>query len=103
MITRAQFALVRPALESLRKATRPRTHDLFDVFVAIVHLLENDTPWRLLPGPIPWRTVNEYFAMWTNGDHLADSLAALGMHEALIKLGARFESNKKYFRERKAA
>ncbi|MFZ1735824.1 MAG: IS5/IS1182 family transposase, partial [Candidatus Moraniibacteriota bacterium] len=31
-ITREQFETIRPCLESVRKRTRPRTLDLYDIF-----------------------------------------------------------------------
>ena len=35
-ICREQFELIRPDLEGLRKHTRPRPYDLYDVFNAIL-------------------------------------------------------------------
>ncbi|WP_373889422.1 transposase [Massilia sp. TS11] len=65
-VGREDFEAVRGLLESARKKTRPRRHDVYDVFSAIVYLLEQRIPWRNLPPSYPpWRTVHEYFRQWT--------------------------------------
>jgi transposase len=64
--TPQQFAPARALLEGTRRRTRPRVHDLLDVFNAILYLLETGIPWRSLPPSFPpWRTVHEYFTQWT--------------------------------------
>ncbi|HEU4853267.1 MAG TPA: transposase [Telluria sp.] len=61
-----QFAPARALLEGTRRRTRPRVHDLRNVFAAIMYLLETGIPWRSLPPEFPpWRTVHEYFTQWT--------------------------------------
>jgi transposase len=63
---RTQFEKIRPHLESFRKSTRPRTVDLYDVFCGILYLLKSGCQWRMLPGDFPkWRTVHEYFRIWS--------------------------------------
>ncbi len=98
MITRTQFAAVEPQLQALRRTTRPRSHDLYDVFSAVLYLLEHDTPWRLLPKEVfpPWRTVHEYFTMWTTESTLYDALISIGQHDAAHKLAARLAYNTRY-------
>jgi transposase len=65
-ITREQFAAARTLLEHARRRTRPRRHDLFDVFSAVAWFLETGGPWRALPRHFPpWRTVHEYYTQWT--------------------------------------
>jgi transposase len=65
-VTREQFELVRPMLEAARRKTRPRKHDLYDVFCAVLYFLDSGSAWRSLPpGFPPWRTVHEYFTQWT--------------------------------------
>jgi transposase len=66
-ITREQFEPVRVVLEANRKQTRPRIHDLYDVFSAILYREQNGIGWRDLPRDVfpPWRTVHEYHTMWT--------------------------------------
>ncbi len=54
-------------LEGARRKTRPRLHDLYDAFRAIVYLLDSGCTWRHLPGDCPpWRSVHEYFSQWTS-------------------------------------
>lgn len=67
LITREQFEVVRVKLESSRKATRPRIHDLYDVVCAILYKERHAIPWRKLPDVFPkWRTVHEYHLQWGN-------------------------------------
>jgi transposase len=65
-VSREQFELVRPMLEAARRKTRPRKHDLYDVYCAVLYFLDSGTAWRSLPPAFPpWRTVHEYFTQWT--------------------------------------
>jgi hypothetical protein len=66
-ITREQFEQVRPFMESARKRTRPRIHDLYNVLCAILYREQQSIGWRDLPRDVfpPWRTVHEYHTMWT--------------------------------------
>ena len=64
-IPREQFESIRGMLEAARRKTRPRKHDLYDVFCAVLYFLQTGTTWRSLPpGFPPWRTVHEYFTQW---------------------------------------
>jgi hypothetical protein len=40
-ISPEQFEQIRPLLESVRKRTKPRTVDLYEVFNAVLYLLPN--------------------------------------------------------------
>jgi transposase len=65
-LPREQFEVVRAMLEAARRRTRPRKHDLYDVFCAVLYFLHTGTTWRAMPpGFPPWRTVHEYFTQWT--------------------------------------
>jgi len=65
-ISREQFEPLRGMLEAARRKTRPRKHDLYDVFCAILYFLNTGSTWRNMPpGFPPWRTVHEYFTQWT--------------------------------------
>lgn len=65
-ISREQFEHIRTMLEGARRKTRPRKHDLYDVFCAILYFLETGVAWRSMPPEFPpWRTVHEYFTQWT--------------------------------------
>lgn len=64
-ISREQFEKIRPLLEGVRKRTKPRTVDLYEVFCGILYLLKSGCQWRMLPSDFPkWRTVYAYFETW---------------------------------------
>ncbi len=91
-IGREQFELVRDMLESSRRKTRPRKHDLYDVYCAVLYFLRTGTAWRSLPRDFPpWRTVHEYFTQWTlvrDGERtlLERTLDKLGRDAELVQL-----------------
>ena len=65
-ISKEAFEEIRPLLESVRKQTKPRTVDLYEVFCGVLYLLKSGCQWRMLPSEYPkWRTVNAYFAKWS--------------------------------------
>ena len=65
-ITREQFEQIRVMLEGAKHKTRPRKHDLYDIFCGIVYLMKSACTWRMLPSDFPpWRTVHEYFRQWS--------------------------------------
>ena len=65
-VSREQFEQIRPMLEAARRKTRPRKHDLYDVFCAVLYFLDSGVAWRSMPPEFPpWRTVHEYFSQWT--------------------------------------
>jgi transposase len=65
-ISREQFEIIRPLLESARKKTRPRQIDLYEVFCGVLYLLKSGCQWRMLPESFPkWRTVHAYFQIWS--------------------------------------
>ena len=64
-ITREQFAIILPVLESGRNKTAPRKVDLYDVFNALLYLLREGCRWRSLPEKYPnWQLVYYYFRIW---------------------------------------
>lgn len=65
-VSREDFDKIRPMLEAARRRTRPRKHDLYDVFCAVMYFISSGSAWRSLPHEFPpWRTVHEYFTQWT--------------------------------------
>jgi transposase len=86
-ISREQFDKIRPRLESVRKKTRPRTVDLYDVFCGILYILKSGCQWRMLPNDFPkWRTCHHYFSLWSKKmDDRADTI----LEEVLKKIGWR--------------
>jgi len=74
-ITREQFAQIILDLENAKKATCPRTIDLYEVFCAILYLLKNACTWRALPHDFPdYRHVNYYLKIWTKKNEDGQSL-----------------------------
>ena len=91
-VSREQFERVRPMLEGARRRTRPRKHDLYAVFCAVLYFLESGVAWRSMPnGFPPWRTVHEYFTQWTDAKPpqptlLETALAETGRADAAERL-----------------
>jgi transposase len=64
-ISHEEFEIIRPALESAKKLTRPREKDLYDIFCAILYLIKSGCWWRMLPADFPkWGSVRYYYAVW---------------------------------------
>ena len=85
-ITLEQFEQIRPLLERVRKRTKPRTVDLYEVFNAVLYLLKSGCQWRMLPEGFPnWVTVYSYFAKWSAPGK--DGVSSL--ERALKKIGWR--------------
>ena len=64
-ITREQFDPILPILEAVRRRTKPRSVDLYDVFCGVLYLLKSGCQWRMLPRDFPgWRTCYKYFRQW---------------------------------------
>ena len=88
-ISRSQFELIRPILESARRSTRPRTLDLYDVFCAILYVLKSGCQWRMLPHDFPkWTSCYYYFRIWSEkksastSSVLEDVLKNIGIKDA---------------------
>ena len=65
-ISREQFEPIRTDLEGIRKRTKPRKVDLYDIFCALLYTLKNGCVWRDLPSDFPkWETVYYYWLLWT--------------------------------------
>ena len=65
-ISLEEFEKVKPMFESLRKKTRPRTHNLYDVFCAVLYILKTGCQWKALPHDFPnHKTVHKYFMQWS--------------------------------------
>jgi transposase len=85
-ISREQFTIILPLLESIRKKTRPRSVDLYEVFCAVLFVLKSGCQWRMLPRDFPkWRTCYSYFQQWNETQENGLSL----LENALKKSGWR--------------
>ena len=68
-ITREQFEIIKHDLQSVRKETRPRKYDLYDIFCAVLYVLKAGCTWRALPHDFPnWNLVYHYFQIWSQTD-----------------------------------
>ena len=96
-ISRQQFAIISPILESVRKKTKPRTVDLYDVFCGVLYVLKSGCQWRMLPPDFPkWRTCHEYFRIWSQTlDKKSDSI----LTQVLKKISWRGPTNQRSERE----
>lgn len=64
-VSLSQFEQILPELESVRKRTKPRTVDLYEVFCAVLYVLKSGCQWRMLPSDFPkWTTVYTYYSKW---------------------------------------
>jgi transposase len=64
-VTRRQFEVIRPTLESARKKTHPRTIDLYDIFCAILFRKREGCRWRSLPHDFPkWQICYYHYNVW---------------------------------------
>ncbi|CAA9892807.1 transposase [Candidatus Methylobacter favarea] len=85
-INREQFEQLRTLLESVRKQTKPRSVDLYEVFCGILYLLKSACQWPMLPSDVPnWRSGHYYFSKWSVQPENALSL----LEQALKKSGWR--------------
>ncbi|MDR2485101.1 MAG: transposase, partial [Treponema sp.] len=48
-ISREAFEIIRGGLEKAKKRTKPREKDLYDIFCAILYLIQSGCQWRMLP------------------------------------------------------
>ncbi len=91
-VSREQFEKIRPQLEGVRKRTKPRTVDLYEIFNAVLYLLKNGCQWRMLPEGFPhWCTVYSYFAKWSTPGQ--DGVGVLERIEATVQVVKRNQLN----------
>jgi transposase len=74
-ISREQFEIIREDLESVKKSTKPREYDLYDIFCAICYVLKSGCQWRMLPSDFPkWEATYYYFTVWSSKYNNEESL-----------------------------
>lgn len=74
-ITREQFSLIEQDLANVKKTTKPRTVDLYDIFCAILYRLKTGCQWRALPHDFPgYRLVFYYYVIWRNNNDKGESI-----------------------------
>ena len=85
-ISMEQFKKIEPLLLSARKNTRPRQHDLYEIFCGLLYLLKSGCQWRMIPSDFPdWRSIYAYFRIWSLKDEDSKSL----LEEILKKISWR--------------
>lgn len=86
-ITREQFEHIRPLLESVRKKTKPRTLDLYDVFCAALYVLKTGCQWSALPHDFPkYKTVHASFMRWNERKSVGRRKQPSILEQALKKI-----------------
>ena len=91
-ISKEQFSIIKPILESSRKKTCPRSLDLYEVFCAVLYALKSGCQWRMLPKDFPkWCTCHYYFSVWSERKKADDEIT---LDQVLKKISRR----KSYFR-----
>ena len=65
-ITREQFEMIADDLRTVKKKTRPRDIDLYEVFCAVLYIVKEGCSWRAIPHDFPkWELVYYYHGIWT--------------------------------------
>lgn len=82
-LSRKQFEVIRPLLESARKKTSPHKIDRFHIFNAVLYVLREGCRWRSLPKDYPdWNLCYYYYRIWR--DHI-DKQTGLPLLELVLK------------------
>lgn len=86
-VSREQFSKIKPILESIRKKTRPRIVELYDIFCGVLYILKSGCQWRMLPKEYPkWELCYYYFSLWKQKD---DQSSESILEKVLKKIGWR--------------
>ena len=92
-VTREQFGLIVHDLETVKKTTRPRKIDLYEIFCAVLYLLKNGCTWRALPHDFPnWKLVYYYYSVWTRKDE--NGISVLDYIQAKLVDLSRYETGR---------
>ncbi len=82
-LSRKQFEVIRPLLESARKQTSPHKIDRFHIFNASLYVLHEGCRWRSLPKDYPdWHLCYYDYRVWR--DHI-DEKSGLPLLELVLK------------------
>jgi transposase len=66
-ITREQFSMIKPILESALRRTRPRQVDLYDIFSGLLYILKSGAQLSMLSKEYPnWELCYYYFRLSTD-------------------------------------
>jgi transposase len=62
-----KFEIIKGDLESIRKKTRPREVDLYNIFCGVLYVLKSGCQWRMIRSEYAnWNTVYSYFRKWSD-------------------------------------
>ena len=68
-ISREQYEIIAPYLEKVKKKTKERELDLYEVYCAILYRLKNGCGWRSIPHDYPeWEAIYYYWRKWSRVD-----------------------------------
>jgi transposase len=89
-VTREQFEIIRPFLESVRRKTKPRTIDPYDIFCATLYVLKSGCQWSALPHDFPkYKTVHSYFMKWNQQKRIGRKTQPSILEQVLKKISWR--------------
>ena len=93
-ITKEQFKEIEHILENVKKKTKPRDVNLYEVMCGILYVLRSACQWRMLPSDFPnWNTVYYYFKIWKSTESEEESILEIILDKLVKK--ARVEDNRK--------
>ena len=95
-ISCTQFEKIRPLLENVKKKTKPREINLYEVFCGLLFLLKSGCQWRMLPKDYPkWQTVYSYFKIWKKRNDKGESVLDIAKKQLVAKTRTDNGRNKK--------
>jgi transposase len=86
-VPREQFLKILPVLELVRKKTRPRRLDLYDVFCGVLYVLKSGCQWSMLPSEFGnHKTVHKYFMQWNEEKKINKKKQPSALEQVLKKI-----------------
>ncbi len=74
-ISREEYEMVREDFEVARKKTHSGKYDLYDVFCALLYVVQGGIQWRMLPSDyLKWQSVYYHFRVWSEKDEAGVSI-----------------------------
>ncbi len=87
-ISREEYDLIREDLEGAKKTARPRKYDLYDVFCAVLYVIQGGIQWRMLPSDYPkWQSVYYHFRVWSEKDETGVSILDKVLQKLVKQIG----------------
>ncbi|MDE6426193.1 MAG: transposase [Ruminococcus sp.] len=83
-ISRKQFEIIKEDLKSVWKTTCLSTYNLYDIFCAVIYLLEEGCTWRAIPYDFPKLTTIWYhYDIWIEKDENGISILDKILHKLI--------------------